>query len=288
MSKIEYMKWWRKTPKAIATAKRYMLSEKYKEAKARYRNKPEVKLRYRMKAIRKWRSLSKQEKFEIGRKNYVKNKTKHPWLRVLYSCRSRCHNPKVAGYPWYGGKGIKCFLTKDQIRELWLRDNAFSMSNPSIDRIDSNGNYEFSNCRFIERSQNTARANFGRKRSEDYINPNGLSFSSLVCVLLHDKGIYKNYIEKNCDTYKKNFFLANLIQEIRTSKEIIERVKKSVISRSNWCDLCHSNKCCLWKKKLDCNIHRKLLINRHFPLRYNNISSKQISLDKDMKIGYTF
>ncbi len=81
------------------------------------------------------------------------------WKKTLYSARSRCNNPKSTGYKYYGGKGIKCFLTFEEIEFLWKRDKADELGRPSIDRIDAKGNYELSNCRFIELSENSKLAN---------------------------------------------------------------------------------------------------------------------------------
>jgi hypothetical protein len=41
-----------------------------------------------------------------------------------------------------------------EIKELWFRDKAMLMINPTIDRIDRNGNYTKENCRFIEAKEN--------------------------------------------------------------------------------------------------------------------------------------
>jgi len=72
----------------------------------------------------------------------------------LNSIKTRCEYPKAINYKYYGGKGIKCLLSLDDIKFLWKRDNADTLKKPSIDRIDSNGNYELSNCRFVELRQN--------------------------------------------------------------------------------------------------------------------------------------
>lgn len=72
----------------------------------------------------------------------------------LYSIKYRCENPKCSGFKRYGGRGIKCLLTVDDLRFMWNRDNAKSMVKPSIDRIDNDGHYELSNCRFIEAQEN--------------------------------------------------------------------------------------------------------------------------------------
>ena len=78
----------------------------------------------------------------------------NPWLRSLRNAKSRCNNPNVACYHRYGGRGIQCLLTKEDVKTLWFRDKAASMICPSIDRVDNDGHYELSNCRFIENGDN--------------------------------------------------------------------------------------------------------------------------------------
>ncbi len=78
----------------------------------------------------------------------------NPWCMVLHRVKKRVRTSK-----WY--KGIKCSITSKQIKELWLRDKASEMKWPSIDRIDSLGDYRFDNCRFIEFSDNLGNSRFG-------------------------------------------------------------------------------------------------------------------------------
>ena len=80
-------------------------------------------------------------------KKYLKQK---PWVKYLINAYSRC--TKIKGD--YFQKGIKCFLTVNDIETLWFRDQAWLLKSPSIDRIDSKGNYTLENCRFIERKEN--------------------------------------------------------------------------------------------------------------------------------------
>ena len=82
---------------------------------------------------------------------------RNPWVVHLYCARQRCGNKRLPAYPNYGGRGIKCFLSREQIKALWDRDGASALTMPSIDRIDVNGHYEVSNCRFIEMSENAKR-----------------------------------------------------------------------------------------------------------------------------------
>jgi len=86
-----------------------------------------------------------------------------PWVAALYRIRQRT-NPKkeYSNYKYYCGKGIKCLISKDEIKCLWFRDRGYLMKKPSIDRINSNENYTYNNCRFIEMSENIARSNRNR------------------------------------------------------------------------------------------------------------------------------
>ena len=85
-------------------------------------------------------------------------KKRRPWKNTLYHVIDRCNNPKNIRYNCYGGRGIKCEITVEEIKELWFRDKAYLMEKPSIDRKDNDGDYTFKNCRFIELNKNIARA----------------------------------------------------------------------------------------------------------------------------------
>ena len=92
-----------------------------------------------------------------GRKSEEKWDKANPWFRHLNNARIRCRHASHKMFYRYGARGIKCFLTFDQIKELWYRDQADALSRPSLDRIDANRNYTFDNCRFIELEQNIGR-----------------------------------------------------------------------------------------------------------------------------------
>ena len=81
--------------------------------------------------------------------------------RTWSNIKQRCNNPNATSFKSYGGKGIKCFLTLQEIETLWERDHAENLKQASIDRINSKGHYTFDNCRFIEMSENRKRG--GRK-----------------------------------------------------------------------------------------------------------------------------
>jgi hypothetical protein len=78
------------------------------------------------------------------------NRKLKPWLRYLINARQRCHNPNCPSYKFYGLKGIRCLLTLEEVKTLYLRDKASEMHKPSLDRKDSTLDYTFTNCRFVE------------------------------------------------------------------------------------------------------------------------------------------
>lgn len=75
--------------------------------------------------------------------------------KVIYlhtHIKSRCKN-----HPAYVRRGIKANITASEILTLWQRDNAQNLKNPSIDRINTYGDYSLENCRFIELTENLRR-----------------------------------------------------------------------------------------------------------------------------------
>ena len=112
----------------------------------------------------------KMSRFYRKKRRWLLKLRKHLTSR-LSSIKSRCISPGCNGYKYYGGRGIKCFIILDELEFLWHRDNASEMEHPSIDRIDNDGNYELSNCRFIEWADNNKRRIFKNKKVLTNIKP---------------------------------------------------------------------------------------------------------------------
>ena len=127
--------------------------------------------------MQEWRKNNKEKCKKNNKDWYAKN----PWGTTLKSIRYRTSQKNSKGYHNYGGRGIKCLITAEELKKLWFRDKAYDLKRPSIDRIDNDGNYTFDNCRYIEVRQNASE---GAKIRWDKIK-RGLVYKSAI--LLPDK-----------------------------------------------------------------------------------------------------
>ena len=78
--------------------------------------------------------------------------------------RQRCNNPNKESYGYYGGKGVSVCDEWNDYKTFkdWAINHGYEDA-LTLDRIDPNGNYCPQNCRWITKSENTARANKNHK-----------------------------------------------------------------------------------------------------------------------------
>jgi len=110
--------------------------------------------------------LSQKKRYYKCNRKIILRKAKNlnPWEKTYRAIKGRCEHITNGCYIKYGAKGIKCLITKEELKTLWFRDKAYCLKRPSIDRINSKGNYIFENCRYIELGQNTAKGNIERSK----------------------------------------------------------------------------------------------------------------------------
>lgn len=89
---------------------------------------------------------------------------------IWHGMCQRCHDPNSTGYANYGAKGIivcKEWRENPLIFQKWALENGYT-DDLSIDRIDFNGNYEPSNCRWV-----TREVQDNNKRTNVFLDYNG-------------------------------------------------------------------------------------------------------------------
>lgn len=73
--------------------------------------------------------------------------------KVWTSMLERCNNPKSTPYKYYGGRGIKVCDRWSKF-ENFLEDMGERPEGKTLDRINNDGNYEKSNCRWVTHKEN--------------------------------------------------------------------------------------------------------------------------------------
>lgn len=162
---------------------------------------------------------------------------------IFKSMKERCYNLLSKDFPVYGGRGIKIcdqwLLNIDEFVK-WSVNNGYK-SNLSIDRINVNGNYEPSNCRWISLNEQARN-----KTTTIYINYKGERRTLLS--VLEENGIRNNYNVYRDRIVRSNWDIEKAMQEpIRTHLKkdslntLICYLKNNNIEKINIKEFCENN-----------------------------------------------
>lgn len=149
---------------------------------------------------------------------------------ILYGMKKRCYNPNSSSYSNYGGRGIEIcdeWLNDTNSFVTWALGNGYN-ENLTIERIDNNGNYEPSNCKWITRVE---QANNKRNNVHVQIDGQEVNLSELAKALgLAGATIYTRYYSglrgieliRLSDKRKKQESLVDISGEIYNLRELSE------------------------------------------------------------------
>ncbi len=90
----------------------------------------------------------------LGKHNGTKHGKRYtPAYEIWKTMRQRCLNPRNAHYTYYGGRGISVCDRWLNSFVSFLEDMGERPEGCSIDRVNNDGNYEKSNCRWATSTQ---------------------------------------------------------------------------------------------------------------------------------------
>ena len=130
--------------------------------------------------------------------------------KVYHGMKSRCYNPNTYNYKYYGGRGIKIcdeWLTSFMNFYNWSMTNGYQES-LTIDRIDTDKDYEPSNCKWT-----TVKQQCNNRRNNRLLTFNGET---------HTIAEWAEMLDMNFSTLRDRLVKCNWSVEDALTKKVIE------------------------------------------------------------------
>lgn len=103
-----------------------------------------------------------------ARHGHARTDGQSPTYNSWIAMRNRCNNPNHQSFPFYGARGIRVCESWMTSFETFLSDMGVRPDGMTLDRIDNDGHYEPSNCRWSEQPEQMQN-----QRHRVYVEHNG-------------------------------------------------------------------------------------------------------------------
>lgn len=173
------------------------------------------------------RSCGCYHKKQVSKLNLKHGKSNLRIHKIWSNIKQRCFNKNNLRYQYYGARGITiCDEWKEDFMSFynWAMTNGYK-DNLSIDRIDVNGNYEPSNCRWATQSEQNANTRNRKNSTTGQRNIYKIKNYFLVIIKYKNKIIFREKFSSLDEAIneRNNFIIKNNLPHlIKGHEDIVE------------------------------------------------------------------
>lgn len=141
--------------------------------------------------------MTKRRQDGIHNSNYSHGMNKTRLFRIYHHMKNRCYKSYNKSYKRYGARGISIcqeWLDDPAIFFNWAVKNGYT-DELEIDRIDNDGNYEPSNCRWVTHKVNSQNRSSTKLSEKDIIEIRSLRGKMYQTEIAKLYGISRSHLQ---------------------------------------------------------------------------------------------